>query len=178
MFSLRDNIIRNTYITLFSIFLLILTLIFSNYFENPLILPNFALIAIIYFALYFNIFNGFIASYLFFYVYGCFTALNPYAYAMAGVIIFTAAFYLWKKFLADNIIYEIFITFISSIFYYFLIFVISAIYFKFKYNLFYYILFYLLPISIITSAMSPIVFYFFRKIDYFRYKHQKTGLKV
>ncbi|MHB1679656.1 MAG: hypothetical protein ACYCTB_03995 [bacterium] len=176
---MRDKIIRNAYITLFSIFLLILTLIFSNYFENPLILPNFALIAIIYFALYFNIFNGIVSSYLFFYAYGCFTALNPYAYAMAGVIIFTAAFYLWKKFLADNnIIYEIFITFILSIFYYFLIFAVSFIYFKFKYNLFYYILFYLLPVSVITAAISPLVFYFFRKIDYFRYKRPKAGLKV
>ncbi len=178
MFSLRDKIIRNVYITLFSLFLLILTLIFSNYFENPFILPNFALIAIIYFALYFNIFNGLIASYLFFYVYGCFTAMNPYTYAMAGVIIFIFAFYLWKKFLSDNIIYEIFITFISSALYYFLIFAVSFIYFKYRYNLIYYVLFYLLPVSAATSMVAPIVFYFFRKIDYYRYKRSQTGLKI
>ncbi|RZD16739.1 MAG: hypothetical protein EVJ46_00415 [Candidatus Acididesulfobacter guangdongensis] len=104
--------------------------------------------------------------------------MNPYTYAMAGVIIFIFAFYLWKKFLSDNIIYEIFITFISSALYYFLIFAVSFIYFKYRYNLIYYVLFYLLPVSAATSMVAPIVFYFFRKIDYYRYKRSQTGLKI
>lgn len=140
-------------------------LVFSNHFYKPIFFPNLAIVVLIYFSLYMDFFSGVLISYIIFYIYGSVTALNSSTFALIGVITFVVAFYLWKKLLTDNIFHEFLITFLSSLVYYMIFFLLIYYFFKFKYNFIDFFLFYLFPVSLTTSVVSPLVFYIFKKID-------------
>jgi predicted neutral ceramidase superfamily lipid hydrolase len=140
-------------------------LVFSNHFYKLTFFPNLAIIILIYFSLYMDFFSGILISYVIFFIYGSLTALNPSTFALIGVMTFMAAFYLWKKFSTDNTINEVLITFLSSLIYYITFFLLIYYFFEFKYNFINFLVFYLFPVSLTTSIVSPLIFYMFKKID-------------
>ena len=162
---LKSKTGRILYLFGFAIILVVIRVIFSAFYHDAVFFPNLPLIALIYFSFYMELFTGAVASYALFYIYGSLTALNPAAFALAGVIAFAVAFYFWKQFIIDNIIYELIVALISVTIYYIIIFFIAFYFFKFRYNFLHFLLIYMIPVCMTTTLVSPFIFYLFKKID-------------
>lgn len=166
MFLSKNNTVKYICIFCFSLFLMLISLMLTNNFNDAGIFPNLSFIVLIYISAYLDVYPGIILSYLLFYIYGSMTVFNPAVFSLAGVVSYAVSYILWRKASADNWLNEILITFFSATIYYFGLFLIvfysSDIHFNY-WNLF---LSYILPASVITSLISPLVFFIFKKISY------------
>ncbi len=165
----KNNTVKYIYIFCFSLFLILISLVLANNFNNFNkigIFPNLSLITLIYLSAYLDVYPGVILSYLLFYIYGSMTALNPAVFSLAGVVSYSVSYVLWRKVSAENSMNEILITFFSSIIYYLMLFLIVFYSIGIHFNYLNFFLLYSLPASITTSLISPLIFLVFKKIGY------------
>ncbi|MCL4542357.1 MAG: hypothetical protein M1458_01255 [Deltaproteobacteria bacterium] len=143
-----------------------MSLVLRGNFHATNILPNMPLIALIYISAYIDVYPGAALSYLIFYIYGSMTALNPAVFPLAGIVSYAVSYILWRKVSSKNGVNEILITFLSSTIYYLMLFLIVFYSLGMHFNYWNFFLFYSLPVSIITSLISPLLFFIFKKIGY------------
>lgn len=166
MFSLKNNKAKYIYIVCFSLFLMLISLLLTNNFTKITILPNLSLIVLIYISAYMDIYSGAVFSYILFYIYGSVTLMNPSIFSLAGVIAYAVSYVLWRSVSAESGLNEILITFFSSMAYYLTLFLIVFYCLNTQFNYWNFLLLHSLPVSIITSFISPLIFFVFRKIGY------------
>ncbi len=179
MFSSKNNniIYKYFYIICLFLFLIIFPLIFSNYFNfdsgSFYVFPNLALAGLVYVSAYLDVYSGWIAAYIMFYVYGSMTPLNPSVFGLAGTLSYAASYVVWRRIPYDNVPNEILITFIVSCIFYFILFLI--VFYGLNINFLYwnFILSYGFPVTVSTALVSPWVFYIFKKIGFGNFLNKK-----
>ncbi len=185
MFSSKNK--NNSFYKYFYIFclfllLIILPLIFSNNFNinsgSFYIFPNLALAGAVFLSAYLDVYSGWVASYILFYIYGSMTPLNPAIFGFSGTLTYTVSYFIWRKIPFENAIMEILITFIASYIFYLILFLtilyglkIDFIYWNFLFS-------YVLPVSITTALVSPAVFYIFKKAGLGNFLNRRRPINI
>jgi hypothetical protein len=170
MSSSRNNTAKYLYVVCFFLFLIVLSLIFTNNFYSGSgalhIFPNLALAGLVYISAYLDIYSGWLAVYVLFYIYGSMTPLNPAVFGFAGTVSYAFSYVLWRKISNDNAVTEIIITFATAWVYYIVLFLVVFYYFDMHFIYWNFTVTYAVPVSVSTAVFAPAVFYFFKKIGF------------
>ena len=183
MFSSKNNsVYKYFYIAFLFLLLIILPLIFSNNFNfnsgSFYVFPNFALAGLVFISAYLDVYSGWIAAYIIFYIYGSMTPLNPAVFGFSGTISYAASYVIWRRIPFENAITEILITFAVSYIFYLILFLTVFYGLKIDFMYWNFLFSYVLPVSITTALVSPAVFYVFKKAGLGNFLNKRKLIQI